>query len=128
MEFGNTSLNYSKSLITLFGCQVGTDGAQLYLWPGTWDVTRYSWCHWLHLTSLPVHKGVFRLDFVWWWYFIENGILLSILFWPTVRKNWSSDREKLLKFESEGQEFEFANFLRSLEQFIQTVKGQKNFW
>ena len=36
-----------------------------------------------------------------------------------------SDREKLLKFEAEGQEF--ANFLRSLEQFIQTVKGQYNF-
>ena len=45
---------------------------------------------------------------------------------PTVRKNCSSDREKLLKFEAEGSEF--AKFLRSLEQFIQTVKGQNNFW
>ena len=44
----------------------------------------------------------------------------------TVRKNCSSDREKKLKFEAEGQEF--AKFLRSLEQFIQTVKGQNNFW
>ena len=44
----------------------------------------------------------------------------------TMRKNCSSDREKLLKFEAEGREF--ANFLRSLEQFIQTVKGQNNFW
>ena len=44
-----------------------------------------------------------------------NGILLPKLFWPTVRKNCSSDREKLLKFEAEGQEF--AKFLRSLEQF-----------
>ena len=52
-------------------------------------------------------------------------ILLPKLFWPTVRKNWSSDREKLLKFEAEGREF--AKLLRSLEQFIQTVKGQKNF-
>ena len=51
---------------------------------------------------------------------------LVFLFWPTVRKNWSSDREKLLKFEAEGREF--ANILRSLEQFIQTVKGQNNFW
>jgi hypothetical protein len=42
-----------------------------------------------------------------------------------VRKNCSSDREKLLKFEPEGGEF--AKFSRSLEQFIQTVKGQKNF-
>ena len=43
-----------------------------------------------------------------------------------MRKNCSSDREKLLKFEAEG--LEFTKFLRSLEQFIQTVKGQKNFW
>ena len=50
----------------------------------------------------------------------RNGILLPKLFWPTVRKNCSSDRENFLKFEAEGQEFE--NFLRSLEQFIQTVK------
>ena len=37
----------------------------------------------------------------------------------------SSDREKLLKFE-EGREF--SKNLRSLEQFIQRVKGQNNFW
>ena len=43
-----------------------------------------------------------------------------------MRKNRSSDPEKLLKFNAEGQEFE--NFLRSQEQFIQTVKGQNNFW
>ena len=42
-----------------------------------------------------------------------------------MRKNCSSDQEKLLKFEAEGREF--AKFLRSLEQFIQTVKGQNNF-
>ena len=41
----------------------------------------------------------------------------SDLLW---KKNWSSEREKLLKFEAEDQEF--AKFLRSLEQFIQTVK------
>ena len=56
----------------------------------------------------------------------KNGILLPKLFWPTVRKNCSSDREKLLKFEAEGREF--VKVLRSLEQFIQTVKGQNNFW
>ena len=39
----------------------------------------------------------------------------------TVRKKCSSDLEKL----SEGREF--AKFLRSLEKFIQTVKGQNNF-
>ena len=42
-----------------------------------------------------------------------------------MRKNCSSDQEILLKFKAEGQEF--AKFLRSLEQFIQTVKGQNNF-
>ena len=50
-----------------------------------------------------------------------NGILLPKLFWPTVRKNCSSEREKLLKFEAEGREF--AKILRSVEKFIQTVKG-----
>ena len=50
-----------------------------------------------------------------------NGILLPKLFWPTVRKKCFSDREKLSKFRAEG--WEFAKFLRSLEQFIQTVKG-----
>ena len=43
-----------------------------------------------------------------------------------MRKNCSSDRENFFKFEAEGREF--AKFLRSIEQFIQTVKGQKNFW
>ena len=40
-------------------------------------------------------------------------------------KNCSSDREKRLKFEAKGREF--AKFLRSQEQFIQTVLGQNNF-
>ena len=48
----------------------------------------------------------------------RNGILLP--------KNCSSDRENLLKFEAESREF--AKILRSLEQFIITVKGQNNFW
>ena len=42
-----------------------------------------------------------------------------------MRKNCFSDREKLLKFKAEGREF--SKILRSLEQFIQTVKGQKGF-
>ena len=42
-----------------------------------------------------------------------------------MRKKCSSDREKLLKFEAEGREF--AKLLRSLQQFVQTVKGQNNF-
>ena len=50
---------------------------------------------------------------------VRNGILLP------KRKNCSSDQEKLFKFEAEGGEV--AIFLRSPEQFIQTVKGQNNF-
>ena len=56
----------------------------------------------------------------------KNGILLPKLFWPTVRKNCSSDREKLLKFEAEVREL--TKFFKSLEQFIRTVKGENNFW
>ena len=55
-----------------------------------------------------------------------NGTLLPKLFWSTMRKKCSSDWEKLLKFEAE--DWEFAKILRSLNQFIQTVKGQYNFW
>ena len=55
----------------------------------------------------------------------KNGILLPKLFWPTLRKNCSSDWEKLYKFEAEG--WEFVKFLGSLEHFIQTVKGPKIF-
>ena len=54
------------------------------------------------------------------WYFVTKIVLTYC------EKNCSSDGEKLLKFHAEGQEF--AKFLRSLEQFIQTVKGQNNFW
>ena len=32
----------------------------------------------------------------------------------------------LLTFEAEGREF--SKFLKSLEQFIRTLKGQNNFW
>jgi prophage DNA circulation protein len=42
-----------------------------------------------------------------------------------VRKNCSSDRKNILKFETECREF--AKFLRSLEQFIQIVQGKNNF-
>jgi hypothetical protein len=55
------------------------------------------------------------------WYFVTKIVLTHC------EKNCSSEREKLLKFfEAEGREF--AKILRLLEQFIQTVKGQTNFW
>ena len=60
-------------------------------------------------------------------FFLRNGILSPKLFWPSVRKTCSSDQEKLLKFEAEGR-VNICNFLWSLQQFIQTLKGQKNFW
>ena len=43
-----------------------------------------------------------------------------------MRKNCSSDQEKLLRFEAEGREV--SKILRSIAQFIQTVKGQNNSW
>ena len=43
----------------------------------------------------------------------ETEICYQNLFEPTVRKKISSDREKLLKFEAEGQEF----YHSSSEQF-----------
>ena len=59
-----------------------------------------------------------------------DSVWLEMLFcyqiWSTVRKNCSSDQEKLLKFEAEG--LKFVKVLRYLKQFIQTVKGQNNFW
>ena len=41
----------------------------------------------------------------------DNGILLPKLFWPTVS---SSDREKFLKFEAEGQEFAKFEITRTI--------------
>ena len=55
------------------------------------------------------------------WYFVTKIVLTYC-----EKKKCSSDREKRLKFEAESREF--ANILRSLEQFIQTVKVQYNFW
>ena len=37
-----------------------------------------------------------------------------------------SGNEVFILFEAEGQKF--ANILKSLEQFVWTVKGQNNFW
>ena len=54
------------------------------------------------------------------WYFVIKIVLTYC------EKNCSTDREKLLKFEAENREF--SNLLRSLDQFIHTLKGQNNFW
>ena len=54
------------------------------------------------------------------WYFVTKIALTYC------EKKCSSDGEKLLIFIAEGREF--AKIFRSLEQFVQTVKGQNNFW
>ena len=43
-----------------------------------------------------------------------------------MRKNCTTDQEILLKLEAEGREF--SKQLRLVEQFLQTVKDQNNFW
>ena len=56
---------------------------------------------------------------------MKNIILFPKLFRPTVRKKkFSSDREKLVRFETEGREF--AKCFRSQEYFFRTLKGQYN--
>ena len=54
------------------------------------------------------------------WYFVTKIVLTYF------EKKCSSDPKKVLKFVAEGREF--AKYLRSLEQFIQTVKDQNNIW
>ena len=64
---------------------------------------------------------LFKIKNALQWYFV-NKIVLTYC----EKKKCSGDSENLLKFKAEGREFEI--FFRSLEQFIQTVKGQNNFW
>jgi hypothetical protein len=90
----------------------------------------YTWCTWhdviFALTDIAYQVCNFNDISAINYANIYTGILLPKLFWPTVRKNCSSDREKLFKFEAEDRDFE--NILWFLELFIQTVKVQKNFW
>ena len=44
------------------------------------------------------------------------------MFWPIVGKNCFSDQEKHLKIEADKQKY--VECMRSLEQLIETVKGQ----
>ena len=58
------------------------------------------------------------------------GVLLPKLFWPFVRKNCSSDWEKLLKFEAEGGEFakkfEITKTIYSNSERSEQVLGFRN--
>ena len=72
---------------------------------------------------LEITKGVAWIQFQGMQRLCESEMIFcyqncSDILWE---KKCSSDRGKLLKFEAEGQEF--AKFLKSLEQFIQTIKG-----
>ena len=56
-----------------------------------------------------------------------NGIVLQKLFWPTVRKNCSSDQDFFLKFQAEGLTCKFFEITRTIysnsersEQFLVT--------
>ena len=71
----------------------------LYFWPLQYckmacNILRYIFakqdCCFLQDNSPAISKLIKTLE--------RNGILLPKLFWPTVRKNCPSDREKLLKF------------------------------
>ena len=70
---------------------------------------RKYWPFWISVLILDLNQNS-GLGRSLWSRISRNGILLTKLFWPTVRNTCSSDREQ---------------FLRSLEQFIQTVKGQQ---
>ena len=57
---------------------------------------------------------------------VDNGILFGKLFRPNVRKKIVFViKEIVCKLEAKDREF--AKDLRSLDQFIQTLKGQYNF-
>ena len=66
---------------------------------GNWTRIGNCWENQEHARASPRWK--ITLDFFFYFF----GILLLKLFWPTVRKSCSSDREKLLKFGAEGREF-----------------------
>ena len=67
-----------------------------------------------------IHQSSYASLFYNHWYFVSKIVLTMC------KKKCCCDWEKLLKFESEDQEF--TKILRSLEQSIQTVKGRNNFW
>ena len=99
------------------------------------EVVPISNCNLRHFFALvfQLHIAIqIKLDFYWFSICgtrpITNVILLPKLFWPTaqwekivlvIEKNvWN------LRLKAEN----LQKILRSLEQFIQTVKGQTNFW
>ena len=79
-------------------------------------LSRMSWkIQKIHSTSLPF----FIRTWLQVWYFVTKIVLTYC------EEKCSSGQEKLLKFKAEG--IEFAKFLRSIKQFIRTVKDENNF-
>ena len=125
--------NLMQTLVCNFYCTVYYRQKLEQLYTITHSILQLSWTNLTnpnitHLFFFLICHGIFLLITIFTKKCIRqrNGILLPKLFWPTVRKKCSSVWEKLVKFEAEDREF--AQFLRSLEQFIRTVKGQNNFW
>ena len=57
-----------------------------------------------------------------------NGILVPKLFWPTVRKICSNDREKRLKFEAESRDFTKFEITRTIypnTEKVRTISGSR---
>ena len=74
---------------------------------------------------VPTSKALLKnLD--WQEQICKRGILLPKLFWPTVWKNCSSDREKLVQLDDE--DWEFCKNFEITAQFVQTVKGHNDYW
>ena len=115
----NSQRTYGRPTNGLFWfCGIQCCPCQCYQ---TWPQLKWERCHFSVIQVLSFYFGGSKSISVL--AKIEHtpriGILLPKMFWPTVRKECSSDQEKLLKV---------TNILRSLEQFIQSVKGQNNFW
>ena len=73
-----------------------------------------------------VNKGQVRQIGYFSWSATEEMVFCYQNCLTYCEKKCSSDPEFFLKFRTEGREF--AKYLRLLEQFIKTVKGQNNFW
>ena len=86
----------------------------------------------IHSVRLSIWIEFFYYGTTWYYiakrlhFYIRRNLFSVIRKVLPFGKKLSWGTKNFLEFEAEGQEF--AKFLRSLEQFIQTVKGQNNVW